>query len=266
MSATRKKGTIMDNDLIKLTRHDSGVTEVILNNPTKKNAMNAEMMRQLYRAVIDLEDDDSTRAIVIRGEGGCFCSGGDLSGTASGKKKTIETSRENIGYFGRVVTAIQNCEKPFIAQVDGYAMGGGFSLALACDMIYASPETVFSSNFLHVALAPEMGSMVFLSQACGVYRAKELWYSGRKVSGEEGQTLGFVSKLVPGEDLYDTTLADATRIAQLPRTPVRIMKSVVNTHVLSDVPAVVALDRQDSPLCFSSEEGLAYLGSHFLKK
>lgn len=256
----------METELIKTAHHDTGVTEIILNNPAKKNAMNLDMMRQLYRCVLDLQDDDTTRVVVVRGEGGCFCSGGDLSNTSSGQKKTVESSRESISAFGRVVTAIQGCEKPFIAMVDGYAMGGGFSLALACDMIYTSPETKFSSNFLHVALAPEMGSMVFLSQACGVYRAKELWYSGRKVGGEEAKELGFISKLIPSDELYETTLSDAAAIAQLPRTPVYIMKSIVNTHVLSEVPAVVAIDRQDSPLCFSSEEGLAYLSSHFLKK
>ena len=145
-------------------------------------------------------------------------------------------------------------------------MGGGFSLALACDMVYAADEAIFSSNFLHVALAPEMGAMVFLSQTCGVYKAKELWYSGRRVTGLEGFDLGFVSVHAPAAELMEKAMESAEKIATLPRTPLRIMKRIVNTHVLSEVPAVLAADAQDSPLCFLSEEGLAYLAENFMKK
>lgn len=256
----------MSDSLVYIVRHETGVAEVILNNPAKKNAMNVDMMRELCAAILEVQDDNDVRCIVLRGEGGCFCSGGDLSSSASGKKKTVEESRDSIAVFGRAVQYIQQCEKPFIAMVDGYAMGGGFSLALACDMVYAADTAKFSSNFLHVSLAPEMGSVVFLSQAIGVYKAKELWYSGRRVTGEEASVLGFASKSIPAEELYEVTLKDAAMIASLPSTPTRIMKRVVNTNVLSEVPAVLAADVQDSPLCFLSDEGLRYLAEHFMKK
>ena len=198
------------NELVYIEKHDTGVAEIVLNNPARKNAMGAPMMRELCAAVLEVQDDDEVRAIVLRGE--------------------------------------------------------GFSLALACDMVYAADEAIFSSNFLHVALAPEMGAMVFLSQACGVYKAKELWYSGRRVTGLEGFDLGFVSVHAPAAELMEKAMESAEKIATLPRTPLRIMKRIVNTHVLSEVPAVLAADAQDSPLCFLSEEGLAYLAENFMKK
>ncbi|MCD8315787.1 MAG: enoyl-CoA hydratase/isomerase family protein [Eggerthellaceae bacterium] len=256
----------MPDSLIYTTKNDNGVAEIVLNNPRHKNAMTLEMMKELCDAILDVQDDDAVHCIIIRGEGGTFCSGGDLSSSAGGSKKTVEESRDSIAVFGRAVQYIQQCEKPFIAMVDGYAIGGGLSLALACDMVYAADTAKMSSNFLHVSLAPEMGSMVFLCQSIGVYKAKELWYSGRRVTGEEGYQLGFVSKCIPADELYQTTLDDAAQIPSLPRTPTRIMKRIVNTHVLDQVPAVLAADVQDSPLCFLSDEDLQYLAANFMKK
>ena len=81
------------NELVYIEKHDTGVAEIVLNNPARKNAMGAPMMRELCAAVLEVQDDDEVRAIVLRGEGGCFCSGGDLSGVASGGRKSVEESR-----------------------------------------------------------------------------------------------------------------------------------------------------------------------------
>ena len=92
------------NELVYIEKHDTGVAEIVLNNPARKNAMGAPMMRELCAAVLEVQDDDEVRAIVLRGEGGCFCSGGDLSGVASGGRKSVEESRDSISVFGRAVS------------------------------------------------------------------------------------------------------------------------------------------------------------------
>ncbi|MEC4183268.1 enoyl-CoA hydratase/isomerase family protein [Adlercreutzia sp. R21] len=257
-----------EEQLAYIEKRYDGVAYIVLNQPRKKNAMSHDMMVQLRACIQDAEDDEDVRCVILKGADGCFCSGGDLSGMASGGSgsTTVEQKRRNIADFGKCIAEMVHGEKPYIAQVEGYAMGGGFSLALGCDMIFAGENAKMSSMFTHVGLAPEMGAMLFLPQAMGAYRAKELWYSGRKVNGTEGYELGFVSRVFPDDALEDETLAMAQHIAELPRTALGAMKRTVNGHIYSDIDAVLAADVQDSPLCMMSDESLAYLKANFMKK
>lgn len=254
--------------LAYIEKRDDGVAYIVLNQPKKKNAMNHAMMIDLRHCIQDAEDDENVRCVIVKGAGGCFCSGGDLSGMAAGGSgtATVEQKRRDIADFGKCVAEMVHGEKPYIAQVEGYAMGGGFSLALACDMIFAGENAKMSSMFTHVGLAPEMGAMLFLPQAMGSYKAKELWYTGRRVSGKEGYDLGFVSRVVADDLLEAETLEMAQHIAELPRTALGAMKRTVNSHIYSDIDAVLAADVQDSPLCMLSAESLAYLKANFMKK
>lgn len=257
-----------EEQLAYMDKREDGVAYLVLNNPKKKNAMSHAMMVQLRKLIEQAEDDEDIRCVILKGEGGCFCSGGDLSGMAGGgsSEVTVERKRRDIADFGRVIAAMVHGEKPYIAQVDGYAMGGGFSLALGCDMVFAGENAKMSSMFTHVGLAPEMGAMLFLPQAMGAYQAKELWYTGRRVSGKEGYELGFVSRAVADDQLEAETLAMAQHIAELPRTALGAMKRTVNSHIYSDLDAILAADVQDSPLCMLSAESLAYLKANFMKK
>ncbi len=258
----------MSDALAYLDKRDDGVAYLVMNAPRKKNAMGVDMARELFSLMLTIEDDPEIRCVILKGEGGCFCAGGDMSGMQSSDAAlaTVETRRSQMLPFDRLVTAITHSDKAYIAQVDGYAMGGGFSLALACDMVFAGKSAKMSSMFTHVGLAPEMGAMLFLPQCMGMYQAKELWYSGRKVTGEEGYKLGFVSRVLDDDALEAGTLEMAQHVASLPFTTLNVMKRVVNTHIYSDLDAILAADTQDSPLCMMSKECLDYLQSNFRKK
>ena len=225
---------------------------VTLNRPKKKNAFDGAMMELLTQTVRELDADSSVRVIVLSGAGHCFCSGGDLSAMSDGTDpRTVAERQRDLAGCGAAVRAIRDCSKP---------------VALACDVIFAAESAQFSSNFLHVGLAPEMGSMYLLTQVCGPYRAKELWLSGRRISAAEAESFGIVSKVLPEDSIADETRAFAGLVAGLPQTPVSIMKRCVNSGALSSLGAALAADMQNLPVCWQDEECKSYMASHFRKK
>lgn len=240
---------------------------VTLNRPRKKNAFDGAMMELLEQTIRELEADSSVRVIILSGAGHCFCSGGDLSTMLDGTDpRTVAERQRDLASCGAAVRAIRDCSKPVIAMVEGYAIGGGFAIALACDVIFAAESARFSSNFLHVGLAPEMGTMYLLTQVCGPYRAKELWLSGRRIGAAEAESFGIVSRVLPEDSIADETRAFADLVAGLPQNPVSIMKRCINSGALSSLGAALAADMQNLPVCWQDEECQSYMASHFRKK
>lgn len=239
---------------------------IILNRPEKKNAMSNAMAAAIIDAVNTVQADSEIRVAILKGAGNTFCSGGDLSDLQSGGKlPTVEDIRPVIANSTGIIAAIQKCPKPIFAMVEGYAVGAGFSIALACDVVFAAEDAKFSSLFLHVGIAPEMGSMLFMPMLCGSQKAKEIWLSGRMVSAPEADRLGFVSRVCPKETLEEQILALAEKTAGLPSTPVQIMKQMTNSTIYKDLDAVLAMDMQDTPLCMQSRECMIYLQNNFRK-
>ena len=152
-------------------KNNNGVSLITLNRPEVRNALVTEMREELIDIIKRLHDDHDTKAIIITGEGSVFSAGGDLKslqsvGTVDGRMR-LQTGHELI----RSMLAI---EKPIIAAINGPAVGAGFSLALACDMIIASDTASFTQSFSKVGVIPDLGSSYFLSQLVGPYLAKTL--------------------------------------------------------------------------------------------
>lgn len=255
-----------EENILLVDRSDNGVVTLTLNRPTRKNALSSELVVELNDAIRDITRDADVRCVILKGAGGCFCSGGDLGPAMSGQKVSVIDQQQNMSEYGNMINAIVRCPKPFIAEVEGYAIGGGLSLALACDLIYAGKSAQMSSNFTHVGVSPEMGSLEFLSQSIGMYRAKELWYSARRVSADEAYDMGFVSRVIDDDKLDAETKAMADHIATLPRVALTTMKRCLNSHEYSNLDSILALDPSNTPLCLSDEESLQYLMANFNKK
>lgn len=190
--------------------HDDGVATVVIDRPERLNALNDAMKHQLSDAFQEFSSDDSVRVVVIRGADRAFCSGTDVSTMAGAG---IPAGRNRLHVAHSVIRAIAHLEKPVIAAVRGHAVGIGWSIALACDYILATPEARFGQVFKKVGLAPDGGSVFLLSQYVGVLRAKELVMSARIVSGEEAFRLGLVTELVADDQLSERVSALASELA-----------------------------------------------------
>lgn len=204
-----------------------GVAIVRLNRPDRLNALNDAMKDRLGDLFEAINRKPEVRAVVLCAAGRAFCASGDV--TTMGRF-TVESARERLRRAHRMIIALARIEVPVIAAVQGAVAGIGWSMALACDFVYAAPSAYFSQVFKNVGLAPDGGAAYFLAQNLGVLRAKELVFSGRKLGAEEAHGCGLVTRVLPEETLYGRAVDDARRIAAGPTLAFGIGKKMF-THV-----------------------------------
>jgi acetyl-CoA C-acetyltransferase len=204
-----------------LTEADGRVLTVSINRPEARNALNNDANAELAAAFDAFEADDDLWVAIITGAGGkAFSAGNDLKATAAGEPLRLPAS----GFGG--LTSRFSCLKPIIAAVNGMAMGGGFEIALACDIIVASPDAVFAVPEPRVGLAPLAGGMHRLPRKIGLARALPLLLTGKRVGAAEGQALGFVAEVAEGDALI-AARRWAAEILLCSPSAVRAIKSVV---------------------------------------
>ena len=192
------------------TEIESGVATIVIDRPERRNALSAQMRLDFLAALLTSAQRDDVRVVVIRGASKAFCAGADMSEKS---EASIPNGRHRIHVAHSIVKAIAHLEKPVIAAVGGDAVGIGWSIALACDFILASPSARFGQVFKKIGLAPDGGSVYLLSQYVGVLRAKELTMTGRLVGGEDAYRMGLVTELVDDENLYARTSELANELA-----------------------------------------------------
>ncbi|SHN62762.1 enoyl-CoA hydratase/isomerase family protein [Desulfitobacterium chlororespirans] len=234
-------------------KQNDGIAYVIINKPERRNAMDADLMVKMVQVLEQLDQDTDVRVIILKGQGDHFSSGGDLKAGVGGEP-TVENSRAALQKFIFAVRKIQEMEKPVIAMVKGYAVGGGMSLAMVCDIVFASEDAKFSSNFLKVGITPEMGAMLLMPMMMGAQRAKELWFTGRVIDAAEAKELGFVNRVYTAEEIENATRNFAADLAQMPALPVRITKRITNSTLFNLLNSVMEAELQSTPFCTQTEE------------
>ena len=193
-----------------LWRREGKVGVIALNRPERKNPLTFDSYRELRDLFRALGDEKQIKAIVIRGEGGNFCSGGDVHEiigplTGMSMPQLLEFTRMT----GDVVKAMRHCPQPLVAAVDGVCAGAGAILAMACDLRVGAPSAKTAFLFVRVGLAGcDMGACAILPRIIGQGRAAELLYTGRSMSADEGLAWGFFNRLA------DPALAAAMELAQ----------------------------------------------------
>lgn len=209
-----------------------GVKRITLNRPERMNAMGLDVMLELRRTLESLSDDPTCRVIVLTGAGNAFCAGADLQGNAV--LPMMEGlgmpafSRRAIGVLEDVARALRNTRQPVIAAVNGPAIGGGFCLAMACDIRLAGEGAYFRAGGINNGLmAAELGISFLLPRAIGASRAFEIMLSGRDVKAEEADRIGLVSRIVADDVLMAEALQLAERIAGFSPLGVELTKQVL---------------------------------------
>lgn len=192
---------------------EGGVAIVRLNRPERLNALAEPMKDRLALIFESIARDDSVRAVLLCASGTAFCASGDV--TTMGNFSTM-SARDRIKRAHRMIVSLANIEKPVVVAVRGAVAGIGWSLALACDVVYASENAYFSQVFKNVGVAPDGGAIYFLTQNVGALKAKELVLSGRKLSASDAEQLGLVTKLIQDEMLESEAKALVERLASGP--------------------------------------------------
>jgi enoyl-CoA hydratase/carnithine racemase len=246
-------------EFCKLEESDRILT-VRINRPERLNALHSPANIELGLVFDHFSEDDGLGVAIITGEGQAFCAGNDLRYQASGGSFPPMPR----GFGG--LTSRWDLLKPVIAAVNGAAMGGGFEIALACDLIIAADRAVFALPEPRVGLAATAGGLVRLPREIGSKRALHMILTGRKVSAEEGKELGFVNEVTPLGELMPRAISLAREILECSPMSLRASKDVVRRSldmasvresVEADYPSLRALasseDFIEGPRAFSEK-------------
>jgi 2-(1,2-epoxy-1,2-dihydrophenyl)acetyl-CoA isomerase len=217
---------------------EDGVATLTMNRPERRNAMSAAMNEALGEILGEVEVADDVACVVLTGAGGAFCAGGDVKGMASGGDAgagppvpyDARVHRQRLNQRA-ISQRLYEMPKPTIAAIPGAAAGAGLSLALACDLRYATSSAVLTTAFAKVGFAGDYGGTWFLTRLVGSGKARELYYFSDRLSAEEAQRLGIVNAIFPDETFDDEVAALARRLASGPTVAYRYMKENLNRAV-----------------------------------
>jgi len=218
-----------------LYEKDAGVATITLNRPERMNAFTDVMIREWAQALEDARTDADVRAVIVTGAGRGFCAGADLrggsgvGGTAPAEAPPSPASRRNWLRDGvhMVPRAVQLLDKPYIAAVNGAAVGAGMDMASMADIRVASESAKFAMSYVNVGLIPGDGGCYFLPRIVGIARALELIWTGEFFDAREALRIGYVSKVTPPEDLLPEAASLARRIAEGPAVAIQMAKRLV---------------------------------------
>ena len=244
-----------DSQRVVVERRGAAVL-LTLNRPKALNALDGATLSALAAAVEEVRDSDA-RALVLTGEGRAFAAGADIE--AMGKMTPLEAAEfSRLGHAS--FAALESLEIPTIAAVNGFALGGGCELALACDWIYASTRASFGQPEVKLGLIPGFGGTSRLTRRVGVAWAKQMVLTADTLKADEAQRIGLVNRVFEPDELIDAALETAAQIAGLGPVAVGIAKRVVQQAQDADIDVAHALEQSAFGLVFASSdrnEGIA---------
>ena len=232
-----------------LVERDERVGIVTLNRPKELNALRTELVSELASALEEFDRDEEIGCIVMTGAGDrAFAAGADIKEMSD--KSPIDMLKGGLAAWQR----IRNIQKPVIAAVGGYALGGGCELAMHCDMIVASENARFGQPEILLGIIPGAGGTQRMARTLGKYRTMEIVLTGAQVSAEEMHALGLVNRVVPkGEHLTEAVKLAKTIAAQAP-VALRLAKDAVNAAFETTLDQGLEIERKNFFLLFATED------------
>ncbi|NWG52637.1 MAG: enoyl-CoA hydratase [Hydrogenophilaceae bacterium] len=212
--------------MVLLIERDGPVAVVTLNRPEAMNALSRELRAAIARAFKELDHDESVRAIVLTGAGKAFTAGLDLKELASGGRVVEDANPTD--HDRDPVRALTKCRKPIIGAINGAAITGGFEIALACDILYASTNARFADTHARVGILPGWGLSQKLSRLVGIHRAKEISLSGNFIDAETARDWGLVNRVFEPAELLPAAIKLAQDIATVPADKVEAYKRLID--------------------------------------
>lgn len=244
----------------EVTEHGT-VVSITLNRPEVRNAIGAQMIEDLGRALDAIAVDDSVRAVIVSGAGGkAFAAGADIAELKE-RNRADALRRINAALFRR----LEDQPVPVIAAIQGYALGGGCELAMACDLRIAGQSAKLGQPEVGLGILPGAGAIQRLPRLVGLGRARELIYTGRIIDAVEAERIGLVNRVVPDDQVLNEAKALALSIAKQGALAVRISKLALNAAG-RPTPAFETLDVLGQAILFESEEKHARMAAFLEKK
>ena len=236
-------------DSLVLVERDGAIAVVLLNRPDQLNALSDELMEELVAILIELDRDQSVRAIVLGGSERAFAAGADIGELA-------QASAIDLYYQRRIERwdAIRGLWTPLIAAVSGYCLGGGCELAMACDLIVASESAQFGQPETGLGIIPGAGGTQRLTRVVGKALAMDVILSGRRLSADEALAAGLVARVVPNEAWLEEAKGLAREIAEKGPVGTRLAKESVDRAFETTLTAGLEAERRALYLAFASED------------
>jgi 2-(1,2-epoxy-1,2-dihydrophenyl)acetyl-CoA isomerase len=230
-----------------------GVGTITLNRPEVMNATNDTLYRELSALLAEIARDDSVGAVVLTGAGRGFCAGADVR--AMDPDAGLLKRRARHRWILRdILRPLVELEKPVIAAVNGAAVGAGFNIALACDIVLASERAVFSQIFARLALVPDLGGLYLLTRVVGLNKAKELCFTAKKISAAEAFDLGIVNHVVPADALLAHAQEMAAQIAAGPPTALSMVKTLLNKSSTATLDQMLEYESYAQTVAYTTAE------------
>ena len=253
---------------IELAYEDS-IAVLRLNRPDVRNAIDDAMRIELIAALDDVSRNTSARALVLTGNGKGFCSGGDIKGM----QQRLASPAGEVAINGwrrqqrthHFISSLHDLAKPTIAAINGAATGLGCDLALACDFIVASKDAMLAMTYVQRGLIPDGGGMYFLPRRVGLVRAKELIFSGRRVSPEEALSIGMIDRISAPDTLVADAVSWAREMSQGPLPALALAKTILNETFEHSAADVFQMGSQAQAICYTTSEHQASVAA-FLDK
>jgi len=230
---------------------DGDIATLSFNRPDKLNALNREMAGELREALEKVARDPSVRVLVFSGQGRAFMAGADIT-TFLGMDPLAARSFAQRAHD--LLALLEGLNIPVIAAVQGFALGGGFEIALACDFIYAAEGTKFGLPEVTLGFIPGVGGTQRLARVVGRTVAKEMIMTGRFLDADQARTLGLVARVFPEESLLEETGKIARELAKKGRLALRSAKQAVDRGVDVDLKSGCGLEMDLFALCFASPD------------
>jgi enoyl-CoA hydratase/carnithine racemase len=220
-----------------------GIAKIVLSKPAKRNSMGPNFAEEMNACLDEIESDSEIRAVILTGSGDSFCSGGDLNEILSVEQTERVPERNMIRNFMRMALRIRHSDIPFIAAVNGPAVGGGVAMALAADMILASNKARFHMGFVRIGLsAADVGMTYFLPRNVGVAKASELLLLGEEITASEAERIGMINKVVDHEQLLAEAHKWGEKIVQGPPLGISLTKFSINKEMDMDMTTALEME------------------------
>ncbi|MFY0544462.1 enoyl-CoA hydratase/isomerase family protein [Brevibacillus sp. H7] len=228
-----------------LTEVKEGVFTITLNRPQVLNAMTLEMFSDLRKAIAQAANHAEAEVVLLRGAGGNFCSGADLSVLA--KLSKPEEADVSLTLINDFLMQLHYMNKPVVALIEGVAVGAGLNLALHADFVVATTDAVLQEPFVHIGLTTDFGGTYLLPRLVGMAQAKRLALLGEKVSGKEAERIGLIYKAVEAETIEQEVNQLIAALRRLPRQALSKTKEGLEKGVELTLEQVLAWEKAQQP-------------------
>ena len=241
----------MAYETLILEKQDN-VAIVKLNRPPV-NSLNVQSYIDLYDMFCELEKDDSVKAILITGAGDkAFGAGLDVKDVAG---NSTVWCFDFLKLVRKAMDKISNIDKPTVAAMFGFTLGGGCEIAVACDIRLSTPDATIGLPEITLGVMPGAGGTQRLPRIVGIPKAKELIFLGDSINGEEAYRIGLVNKVTAKESLMDEAMKVARKLASRPRVALSLIKNCINSSATMDLPSGLMMEDESFTIAYTSDDG-----------